>query len=45
MSANPKILIETTKGNITVELDAQAAPKTVENILAYVNSGFYDDKD
>lgn len=42
MSANPKILIETTKGNITVELDAQAAPKTVENILAYVNSGFYD---
>jgi cyclophilin family peptidyl-prolyl cis-trans isomerase len=42
MSANPKILIETTKGNVTVELDAQAAPKTVENILAYVNSGFYN---
>jgi cyclophilin family peptidyl-prolyl cis-trans isomerase len=42
MSANPKVLIETTKGNITVELDAAAAPKTVENILAYVNEGFYN---
>ncbi len=41
MSANPIILIETTKGNIKVELDAAAAPKTVENILAYVNDGFY----
>jgi cyclophilin family peptidyl-prolyl cis-trans isomerase len=42
MSANPKVLIETTKGNITVELDAKAAPKTVENILAYVKEGFYN---
>lgn len=36
------ILIETSKGNIKVELNAEAAPKTVENILAYVNDGFYD---
>ncbi|MFN3786335.1 MAG: peptidylprolyl isomerase [Thiothrix sp.] len=36
------ILIETTKGNIKVALDAAAAPKTVENILAYVKEGFYD---
>jgi cyclophilin family peptidyl-prolyl cis-trans isomerase len=36
------ILIETTKGNIKVELDAKAAPKTVENVLAYVKEGFYD---
>lgn len=36
------ILIETTKGNIKIELDAAAAPKTVENILAYVKDGFYD---
>lgn len=43
MSTNPKILIETSKGNITAELDAKAAPKTVENILAYVNDGFYTD--
>lgn len=41
MSTNPTILIETTKGNIQVELDAKAAPKTVENILAYVKDGFY----
>ena len=43
MSTNPKILIETSKGYITAELDAKAAPKTVENILAYVNDGFYTD--
>lgn len=36
------ILIETTKGNIKIELDAAAAPKTVENILAYVKEGFYE---
>ena len=35
------ILIETSKGNITAELDAAAAPKTVANILAYVEEGFY----
>lgn len=42
MSDHPTILIETTKGNIKVELDAKAAPKTVENVLAYVKEGFYD---
>lgn len=36
------VLIETTKGNIKVELDAAKAPKTVENILTYVNEGFYN---
>src|SRR5581483_8994714 len=29
-------------GSITVELDQQAAPKTVENFLKYVDDGFYD---
>lgn len=38
----PMILIETTKGNIKLELDPAAAPKTVENFLAYVKEGFYD---
>lgn len=42
MSTNPQILIETNKGNITVELNAEKAPNTVANILAYVNDGFYD---
>jgi peptidyl-prolyl cis-trans isomerase B (cyclophilin B) len=27
---------------MTLELDADNAPKTVENFLAYTNSGFYD---
>lgn len=40
---NPKVLIETSKGNITVELDAAKAPKTVENFLGYVKDDFYKD--
>ncbi len=40
--ANPRVLIETSKGNITVELFANNAPITVQNFLTYVNSGFYD---
>lgn len=29
-------------GVITIELDAEKAPKTVENFLSYVNKGHYD---
>jgi len=36
------IRIETSMGEIGLELDAEKAPKTVENFLAYVNSGHYD---
>ncbi len=39
--ANPNVLIETTSGDILVELFPEAAPKTVENFLAYVDDGFY----
>lgn len=42
MTANPKVLIETTLGNITLELDAENAPNSTENFVAYVNDGFYD---
>ncbi len=38
----PILVIETSMGNITVELNRARAPKSVENILSYVNSGFYD---
>ena len=38
----PRVRLETTMGNIVLALDAQRAPQTVENFLAYVNSGFYD---
>ena len=34
--------IATTVGQMTLELDADKAPKTVENFLSYANSGFYD---
>jgi cyclophilin family peptidyl-prolyl cis-trans isomerase len=30
------VLLTTNHGNITIELDAEKAPKTVENFLAYV---------
>ncbi|EIJ36320.1 peptidyl-prolyl cis-trans isomerase cyclophilin type [Thiothrix nivea DSM 5205] len=36
------ILIETNKGNITAELYVDKAPKTVANILTYVEEGFYN---
>lgn len=38
----PKVQLETNKGNIIIELDAEKAPKTVENFITYVKSGFYD---
>jgi len=37
-----KVLIKTSLGDITVELYADKAPKSVENFLAYARSGFYD---
>ena len=36
------VVIETSMGDITVELNRARAPKSVENILSYVNGGFYD---
>jgi peptidyl-prolyl cis-trans isomerase A (cyclophilin A) len=35
-------VLETTKGNIEIELDREKAPKTVENFVGYVNSGQFD---
>jgi peptidyl-prolyl cis-trans isomerase B (cyclophilin B) len=35
-------MMTTTVGPITIELDADSAPKTVENFLSYVAGGFYD---
>ncbi|MFZ5575073.1 MAG: peptidylprolyl isomerase [Pseudomonadota bacterium] len=39
--ANPRVLIETSKGNITVEVFPALAPQTVKNFLDYVRNGFY----
>lgn len=38
----PVVKIKTNKGDITVELFANDAPKTVENFLTLVKKGFYD---
>ena len=35
------ITIHTNKGKIVAQLDAEKAPKTVENFLHYVNAGHY----
>lgn len=40
---NPQVMLLTSEGNITLELDPVAAPITVNNFLSYVNSGFYKD--
>ena len=36
------VMMTTTVGPMTIELDADSAPKTVENFLSYVAGGFYD---
>jgi peptidyl-prolyl cis-trans isomerase B (cyclophilin B) len=36
------VTIATTVGQMTLELDTDKAPKTVENFLSYANDGFYD---
>ncbi len=36
------ITMETDKGNIELELDKKAAPKTVENFVKLAKDGFYD---
>ena len=36
------VKLETSMGNIVIELDEQAAPVTVKNFLGYVEAGFYD---
>ena len=41
-TANPRVLLQTSKGDITIELDAAKAPLTVKNFLAYVDAKFYD---
>lgn len=40
--SNPMVLLETTSGDILLELFAEKATATVENFLRYVDSGFYD---
>lgn len=38
----PRVRLVTTMGEIVLELDAAAAPRTVENFLAYAREGHYN---
>ena len=42
-SSNPVVVIETTMGNFSVELDAVNAPNSTANFLAYVDDGYFTD--
>jgi len=39
---NVTAIIETNLGNITIELNALKAPKSVANFIQYANEGYYD---
>ncbi len=43
LSKAPTVVMRTTLGDIVIELDAQRAPRTVDNFLAYVDDNFYAD--
>ncbi len=38
----PVVVLDTSMGKITIELNKEKAPITVENFLKYVDAGFYD---
>lgn len=40
--SNPKILLSTNLGDITLELFPEAAPKAVENFVGLTQNGYYD---
>ncbi len=42
LAGNPKVLVQTSLGNITLELNAEKAPKSVANFLQYVDAGYFD---
>ena len=39
---SPSVVFETSAGNFTVQLNAEAAPMSVANFLQYVENGFYN---
>jgi peptidyl-prolyl cis-trans isomerase A (cyclophilin A) len=40
--SHPQVVLDTSMGQITVELDRAKAPISVDNFLKYVDSGFYN---
>jgi len=41
-TTTPRVKLQTSMGDITIALNADKAPKSVENFLGYVRDGFYD---
>jgi len=41
-AGNPKVVLHTSQGDITLELYPDKAPKTVDNFEQYVKDGFYN---
>jgi peptidyl-prolyl cis-trans isomerase A (cyclophilin A) len=39
---HPVVVLDTNLGEITIELDAENAPTTVDNFMKYVDAKFYD---
>jgi peptidyl-prolyl cis-trans isomerase A (cyclophilin A) len=39
---HPVVVLDTSMGTITIELNREKAPISVENFLKYVDAGFYD---
>jgi len=39
---NPKVVLDTSKGKIVLELYPDRAPETVTNFLSYVDAGYYN---
>jgi len=42
MQTTPQVILHTNHGDILIALDAEKAPKTVENFITYVQDGFYE---
>ena len=42
LMSEQKVILETTHGNITIELNAEKAPVSTENFLSYVKDEFFD---
>lgn len=41
--SKPQVILQTTYGNITLELDDENAPVSTANFLSYVDQGFYNE--
>ena len=41
-ASNPTAIVETSKGNIKIELRADMAPKAVENFVTHSKNGYYN---